>query len=259
MLTKTGLRQNQIVELTRLQSAVTIDELAIGFGVSAQTIRRDINALCDANVLRRRHGGAETIEHPINTAYDARTVINTDAKRAVARAVAAMIPDGTTIFLSIGTTPAIVAQELRGRKNLTVVTNNLNAAMALTGERSNRIILPGGEIRLPDRDFLGAEASAVFTRYRADFGIYGVGGIDRDGSLLDFHQAEIQAREAIRENARVSLLVADSSKFGRAAPALGGMIDDADHVMIEARPCDAFAPILERVAGRLQVVAEAVS
>lgn len=257
MLTKTGLRQNQIVELTRLQSAVTIDELAVGFGVSPQTIRRDINTLCDANVLRRRHGGAEMIEHPVNTAYDARTVINTDAKRAIARLACAMISDGATIFISIGTTPAIVARELRSRKNLTVVTNNLNAAMVLTVERTNRIILPGGEIRLPDRDFLGAEASALFTRYRADFGIYGVGGIDEDGSLLDFHQTEIQVREAIRENARLSLLVADSSKFGRSAPALGGMIDDADHVLIEARPDAAFAPVLERLAGRLLVASEA--
>lgn len=256
MLTKTGLRQNRIVERTRLRSAVSIEELAAEFGVSMQTIRRDINALCDANILRRRHGGAELMEHPVNTAYDARRALNTGAKRAIARAVRGMIDDGATIFISIGTTPAIVAHALQGLKNLTVVTNNLNAAMALTDERSNRIIMPGGEIRLPDRDLLSDEASAIFTRYRADFGIYGVGGIDADGSLLDFHRAEVRAREAIRENARCAILVADRSKFGRPAPALGGMMDDADHVVIEARPDADYAVALERIGDRLRVAEE---
>ncbi|QIE57930.1 DeoR/GlpR transcriptional regulator [Pikeienuella piscinae] len=259
MLTKTGLRQSQIVERTRFRNTVSIEELATEFGVSMQTIRRDINALCDANILRRRHGGAELMEHPVNTAYDARRALNTGAKRAIASAVCEMIEDGATIFISIGTTPAIVAHELHALKNLTVVTNNLNAAMALTAERSNRIIIPGGEIRLPDRDLLSDEASAVFTRYRADFGIYGVGGIDADGSLLDFHRAEVRAREAIRENARCSVLVADSSKFGRPAPALGGMIDDADHVVIEARPEADYAHILERLGERLRITEEIVT
>lgn len=256
MLTKTALRQNRIVERTRLRSAVSIEELAAEFGVSLQTIRRDINTLCDANILRRRHGGAELMERPVNTAYDARRILNTAAKRAIAGAVRGMIGDGTTIFISIGTTPAIVAHALLGLKNLTVVTNNLNAALALTDEPTNRIIVPGGEIRLPDRDLLGDEASALFTRYRADFGVYGVGGVDADGSLLDFHRAEVRAREAIRENARRSILVADRSKFGRPAPALGGMIDEADDVVIEARPDVLYAPVLERLGDRLRIAQE---
>ncbi|WP_340108358.1 DeoR/GlpR family DNA-binding transcription regulator [Pikeienuella sp. HZG-20] len=256
MLTKTGLRQHQIVERTRLRRAVTIEDLAAEFGVSMQTIRRDINALCAANILRRKHGGAELIEQPVNTAYDVRRVINAAAKDAIARAAGAMIPDGATVFISVGTTPALVARALRIRKNLTIVTNNMNAAMALTGETSNRIILPGGEMRLPDRDFLGVQATEIFGRYRADFGVYGVGGVDTDGSLLDFHQEEVQAREAIRRNARVAILVADSSKFGRPAPALGGMIDEADHVLTETRPGPGYAEILDRIAGRLHIAEE---
>ena len=257
-ISKSQLRQQRIVEKTRRVSLVSVDDLAREFGVTTQTIRRDINLLCDANILRRRHGGAELLDAPRNTAYDLRRAMHAEAKERIGDAVARMVEDGATVFISIGTTPAFVANALRHRRHLTVVTNNLNAALALSDISSNRIILPGGELRLPDRDILGEAASAVFTRYRADFGIYGVGGIDADGALLDFQETEVAAREAIRLNARQSILVADRSKFGRLAPIVGGTIHDADHVVIDARPDPAFAELLHGVDTRLHVVEENV-
>src|SRR5690606_18739544 len=116
-----------------------------------------------------RHGGAELLEATVNLDYGTREVQNARAKEAIARRAAALIPHGATVFISIGTTPAKVSEALRGRRNLIVITNNLNAAFALSGEPSNRIIIPGGELRLPDRDILGDNAEALFGRYRADF------------------------------------------------------------------------------------------
>ena len=86
---------------------------------------------------------------------------------------------------------------------------------------TNRIILPGGELRLPDRDILGEDVLAFFSRYRAEFCIFGVAGIAEDGSLLEFHAAEVRAREQIMANSQRSILVIDHSKFGRLAPAVG--------------------------------------
>ena len=166
-------RRTRIMEVARRDGRVMVDDLAAEFGVSAHTIRRDINALCETAQLRRLHGGAEVIEGKANIPYATRAVLNFEGKTQIARATAALIDDDSTIFLSIGTTPALVATALAGKNGLTVITNNLNAAMALSENASNRIILPGGELRLPDRDFLGEAAVTLFEAYRADFGIYG--------------------------------------------------------------------------------------
>ena len=249
-------RRAHILDLARRQGRVTVDGLAAALGVSAHTIRRDLNTLCDESRLRRLHGGAEYIEGRANIPYQARAVLNYGAKLAIGRAVAAIVPDGATVFLSIGTTPALVAGALARRRGLTIVTNNLNAAIALSEAEGARIVVPGGELRLPDRDLLNNDAVALFGSYRADFGIYGVGGIDADGSLLDFHEPEVRAREAIRANAREVILVADHTKFGRRAAAVGGRLADADHIVLDRPPEPPHAALLGGLRGRL-VIAEA--
>ncbi|MEM7168587.1 MAG: DeoR/GlpR family DNA-binding transcription regulator [Pseudomonadota bacterium] len=253
MSKKAHARREKIVELTRQRNLVTVEGLSRELVVSAQTVRRDINSLCRANLLRRRHGGAELFERPLNLSYDLRTTQNAEAKRSIAQAAAELIQDGTTIFISIGTTPMMVADALKTKKQLTVITNNLNAAMALSTEQSNRLILPGGEVRLPDRDILGDEVVALFNSHRAEVGIFGVAGIDEDGSLLDFHNSEVKVREKIRENCRLSILVADASKFGRAAPVVGGNISDVDRVIIDKSPQEAFAGLISELGARVEI------
>ena len=248
-------RRLQILNVARREGRVMVDALAEELSVSAHTIRRDINKLCEASKLRRLHGGAEYIDPLQNLPYRTRAVMNAQAKRTIGRCVARVVPDGASIFISIGTTPAIVAGALADKRRLTVVTNNLNAANALAATAGNRIVLPGGELRLPDRDFLGDEAVKMFDAHTADFGIYGVGGIEQDGTLVDFDTAEVRAREQIRKNCRKAILVADHTKFGRRAAARGGHLNDADFVLLDRAPDPSFQGLLTDLRGRL-VLAE---
>ena len=251
MLSKVEKRREQILGLVQRRRAVQVAELSAALGVSPQTVRRDINFLADGGALRRRHGGAALACPQTNLPYDERRTTNVDAKRAIASVAAAMIPSGATLFISIGTTPAMVAQALRGHTDLTVVTNNLHAAMALAHDRSNRIILPGGEVRLPDCDLLGDQVVELVAHYRAEFAIFGVGGIAVDGGLLDFHRGEVEVRQQMRRNARTSVLVADRTKFGRVAPAVGGNLREIDRVVVDFPPDGPFAPLLEAARDRL--------
>ena len=251
MSKKKQIRRNKIREIVLERGAVSVGALAEVLDVSKQTIRRDFDKLCEGDSLRRRHGRIELNERQLNTPFDQRAEANLVGKRNIGVAAAELIPDGATIFISIGSTPLSVARELRRRRGLTVITNNLSAAMVLSDELSNRIILPGGEVRLPDRDILGEEVLEFFGRYRADFGIFGVAGVDEDGSLLEFHSAEVRARECIRDNSKVSMLVLDSSKFGRMAPAVGENINDMDHVILDRRPDARFDTLLNDLGDRL--------
>ncbi len=254
MSSKKRKRRNEILDLMQTQKSVSVDQLVTTFGVSAQTVRRDINHLCHENLLRRRHGGADLFEKQLNLPYQQRKTTNSQAKEAIAHTAATLIPDDATVFFSIGTTPAFVAEALRARKRLTVVTNNLNVVMALSNEPTNRIIVPGGEVRLPDLDILGDEVTRFFQGYRAEFGICGVAGVAEDGALLDFHASEVRVREQIRIACETSILVLDHTKFGRVAPVVGGNLSDADRIIMDRAPDARFAPVLERVADRLTLV-----
>lgn len=251
MSAKKRSRRERITQIVKERGSVTVGSLAELLEVTTQTIRRDIDKLCEGDTLRRRHGRVELEAEHLNTPFDERAGTNLAGKRDIGEAAVELIPDGATIFISIGSTPLSVARALRRRKNLTIITNNLSAAMALSDEQSNRIILPGGEVRLPDRDILGSDVIELFGRYRAEFAIFGVAGVADDGSLLEFHSDEVRARERMRENAQVSILVLDCTKFGRLAPAAGENISDMDHVVLDRRPEAAFAPIIDALGDRL--------
>lgn len=247
-------RQRQILAEVQATGFVSIESLATMHGVTAQTVRKDVNLLCEANRLRRRHGGVEAITAAAaNIDFDTRQITNIEAKQRIGRLVAALVPSRASVLIGIGTTPEQVAVAMAAHEDLTVVTNNLNVAMALSHVQSNRILLPGGSLRLPDRDLLGPDTERLFRSFRADFGIFGVGGIDHDGTLLDFSTEEVTARLAIQESCRHTILVADHTKIGRAAPAKGGEVATIGTIVLDQPPPASLASILARSGGRLLI------
>src|SRR5690606_26117215 len=107
-----SLRQAKIVELARQQGEVTVDGLVAAFAVTPQTIRKDLNALCDRGALRRTHGGAMHPSGVENVEYEARRQIAPSEKRAIGQAAAALIPENASLFINIGTTTEAVGQAL---------------------------------------------------------------------------------------------------------------------------------------------------
>lgn len=257
MASKKSRRHDLIQQVVQEQGGVSVGALAEMFGVSMQTIRRDLDMLCDGDTLQRSHGRVELAEGRRNTPFDQRAGTNLVGKRAIANAAAALIPNGSTVFISIGSTVLSVARALHRKKELTIVTNNLSAAMALSEEVSNRIILPGGELRLPDRDFVGEEVVEFFDRYRAEFALFGTAGIGAKGELLEFHQAEVRATHRMWQNARKSILVIDHSKFGRLAPAVGGNIARIDHIVCDLPPAAPFGGLVEQLGDRITFAEDA--
>jgi DeoR family glycerol-3-phosphate regulon repressor len=249
-------RQAQIAELVRQAGFLSVDGLADRYGVTAQTIRRDLSGLCDLGLVRRRHGGVERPPGAANLAYQTRQILNQEAKEQIARTVARHVPNGASLAFSIGTTPEIVARHLTDHRDLRIFTNNLNVAMVTSSNPSFEVTIAGGRLRSGDRDILGAGTVDFFAAYKVDIGLFGVAGVDEDGTLLDFHEEEVAARQVIRENSRASFLVLDHTKFGRAAHVRGGAISDVDRVFCDRRPPEALVRQLA-YAGRDLVVCDA--
>ena len=226
-------RAEAIVELVRNSGFQRIENLSLHFNVTPQTIRRDVNSLCDLGILRRRHGGVDVPNLGENLAYTMRQVLNIDAKRAIARRVAKEVPENASLFFGIGTTPEQCALALVEHTHLRVMTNNINVAVALSSNPQCEITLAGGRIRNLDQDMVASESHNFFSRFSVDIGIYGVAGVAEDGTLLDFSSDEIQMRNQLTSHCRQRFLVLDHSKFGRSATVRGGHITDASVVFTD--------------------------
>lgn len=249
-------RQARILEIVREEGFASIEHLAGHFDVTQQTVRRVVNQLCDQGLLRRIHGGVSLPVQNQNLAYGSRQGLNPDAKRRIAQAVSHFIPDGASLMIGLGTTPEYVAQALSHRQDLRVITNNLNVAAAFARNPDIEITIAGGTLRPFDRDIIGDMAVRFFSGFKADIGIFGVGGIDEDGSLLDFYSGEVQARQAITANCRSSLLVADVSKFGRNATVRGGHLEDCQHLFTDKPLPAAFQSVAEQYTGTIHIASD---
>lgn len=212
-------RQPEILEIVRRDGKVTVEGLATHFGVTLQTIRRDLTELADAGRLERVHGGAVLPSGTINIGYEERRSLNPEAKAAIARACAARIPDDISLFLNIGTSTEAVAQELVRRRNLMVVTNNMNVANILVTNPDCEIFVTGGNLRRADGGLVGNLASETIRQFKFDLAVIGCSALDRDGDFLDFDIQEVGVSQAIIRQSRRTFLVADHSKFTRSAPA----------------------------------------
>lgn len=212
------LRQNEILQLARQKGHVDVELLSEHFDVSPQTIRKDLNVLCDTNILQRTHGGAMLPSATQNLAYQARQNMATGAKKAIGQAVAKRIPNGASVILNIGTTTEQVAHALRDHQGLMIITNNLNVANILAGNPQIELIVTAGTVRASDRGIVGASTTEMLRQFKVDHAIIGVSALDQEGSLLDYDYHEVDAARAIIDNARETILVADHEKFNRKAP-----------------------------------------
>ena len=227
-------RHPDILEIARSEGKVTVDGLADRFGVSVQTIRRDLTDLANAGRLTRVHGGAILPAGIRNIQYEERRQLNSDAKRAIARTAAGMIPNDACIFLNIGTTTEALAQELSGHENLIVVTNNINVAQILGQNQNCQLVLTGGTLRPADGGMVGDMAAAALEGFKFDLAIIGCSGVDADGDVLDFDPQEVIVSRRALARARSSVLLADRSKFTRTAPVCITALSRIDTLVTDA-------------------------
>ena len=246
-------RRAHIVDLVRRHGFVSIEALAQDLGVTPQTIRRDINDLCDDAQLQRYHGGAGLPSSVENLAYSTRQILCRDEKTRIAAEVARHIPDHASLFINIGTTTEEIAKALMGHAGLKVITNNLNVAGIMSGKADFEVIVAGGVVRSRDRGIVGEATLDLIRQFKLDFGVIGISGVDETGALLDFDYREVRVAQAIIDHSRQVLLAADHSKFGRDAMVRLGGIDQIDALFTDRPPPESWRALLEAAGVTLHV------
>jgi len=244
-------RQSEIIGIARVRGSVDVDDLAEHFLVTPQTIRRDLNVLCGDHYLRRTHGGAVFNDADVNLGYQARRHIATEAKRHIGRLAASLIPEGSSLFINIGTTNEQVAQNLKAKRELMVITNNVNVVNILLGATGIELIVAGGVVRHEDSGIVGERASDFLSQFRVDYAIIGASAIDEDGTLRDYDYREVLVARAIIKHAQSVILVADATKFQRSAPIRIADISSIQHFVTNNAPPESF--IKACAAGNVEI------
>jgi DeoR family transcriptional regulator, aga operon transcriptional repressor len=249
-------RVSAILERVAAHGSVDAGRLAGDFGVSAATIRRDLQVLEDQKLLSRTHGGAVAADVAYELPVRYRVGQHREEKLMVARRAVALLPRGPlTLGLTGGTTTHSVARLLAERVDLTVVTNALNIAAELALRPRLKLVMTGGVSRTQSYELVGPLADQALAGLNIGIAVVGVDGISARGGLTTHDEIEAHTNATmIRRSDRV-IVVADGSKVGRVCLARICSVTDVA-TLVTDRSADATALDAIRRAGAEVVLAD---
>ncbi len=193
-----------------------VDDIAAELGVSGATVRRDLAALAEAGLLARTYGGAQTGPTFTELALGERTGMQTRAKAAIAQAAADLVPTGAgTVFLDAGSTCAQLAEHLRQRDDLTIVTRGLEIAVLLATPGGPRVVVLEGEVATMSHGIVGPSVSEGLARFRFDVAFLGADAVNPLDGVGEPTLEEALTKEVAAARAARVVVLADATKVGR--------------------------------------------
>jgi DeoR family transcriptional regulator of aga operon len=207
-------RQDELRRFIQQHNRATVNEIAEHFSVSVATVRRDIEALTERGEIQRFHGGAMALRQaPPELPVLQREIEQSEEKKRIGRAAAAMIEDGETVFISSGTTALEVARNLRAHRNLTVITNSLLVINELMGSNIEVVGL-GGVLRHTEMSMIGHITEQALREVHAHKIILGIRALDLERGLTNDYLPETVTDRAILGLGGEVIVVADHTKCG---------------------------------------------
>jgi DeoR family galactitol utilization operon repressor len=205
-------REREILDLLTGDSAISVTEIGKHLGVSAVTARAGLNSLAQKGLVVRTWGGAAPAFHPDMLEHQRTRV---DEKNRIARAAAALVEDGDTIMIEAGTTTALIARYLVGKRDISIVTNNLLVLPYARSNPSLRLTLVGGDFRPNTESLVGPIALQELERFHVRRAFVGTDGFGPEKGLTTHLVEGAEIVKKMASQARETVLVADSSKYGK--------------------------------------------
>lgn len=243
-------RKQLILQRISADGKVLASELSAHFGVSEDTIRRDLRELAEGGLLVRVHGGALP-KSPVSPSYAVRREQSVPAKAAIARAAAALVRSGQVIAIDGGTTPLQVAEQFPPDLRATVVTHSLPVLNALAGRAGIELVVVGGRLL---RDSLAAVGTVTVDAYRAlraDVCVLGVAGLDVHAGVTSIDQEEAFVKRAMVDGSREVIAVASAEKLGTASPYVVAPAGSVTHLVTDKSVADEVVQPFEAAGTRV--------
>jgi len=234
-------RRALVVERLALDGFVSVADLSAELGVSDVTLRSDLDDLARAGILRRVHGGALPTTGSVREASVETTAEReADLKKRIGRRAAALVHDGDSILLDVGSTTLAVARALVARSDLTdvvVITNGLSIALALEPAIPRfTVVLTGGTLRPLQHSLVNPMVSNALDGVHVDLAVIGCTGIDDTGRVTNVNLPEAEVKRQMMDAASRRVLVADASKAGRRHLGLVGQLGEFQTWVVAGEP-----------------------
>lgn len=212
-------RRDNICELLKEKNILLISELSSILNISKATIRRDLNILAKKKRIIKTYGGAiiqstKDYEPP----YMIRSLKMIEEKRAIGKLAASLIPEGSLIFIDVGTTLLELAKNLPIDKNISVITNWLPIAEKLGGKMFSNLFLLGGKVNCREMSIIGNYPLQSLDNFNIEICFIGVGGVSIEHGITDYTFEEIEMKKRVIQRAKKKIVLADHKKFDRLAP-----------------------------------------
>lgn len=228
-------RELEIINLLKAKGGfISVTELCTLLYASESSIRRDLTSLSDKGLIRRSYGGAELITNYSDViAFPKRAYHNREAKKIIAKKAAGLISDGNIIFLDQSSSAFYLADAIKNRSSLTVITNNIEILSLLA--RSNiRVISSGGALSHENRSCLiGADAQYIFRNTLADFAFFSTKSVSDKGVISDCTREEVIVRNSMLSHAEKTVFLCDSEKYETNSPYIQCHLKDIDYFVGE--------------------------
>ncbi|MBA3825884.1 MAG: DeoR/GlpR transcriptional regulator [Ktedonobacterales bacterium] len=214
----TAERRQQIATLVAAAGRVTVAELRARFGVSEVTLRKDLIALEGEGKLQRTHGGAIILPHEVTEQdFVRREALQAAEKARIATMATTLVVDGTTIALDASTSALALARQVRGRRDLTVVTSGLRITLELAGAPGITVLMPGGQVRPEALSLVGGWGAGVLGQVHIQRAFVGAQGLTQAAGLTDVNAAEVAMKRDLVGAASEVVALVDHTKWGQAA------------------------------------------
>ena len=239
-------RRNQIVDMINRQRTVKNAQLMERFDISIETVRRDLEYLEQQGYLRRVYGGAVLVTSSGGESeYAVRTQDHLAEKNAIAEAAAALISPRDSIFLGVGTTVQSMVPHMKQLGEFTVFTNALRTAIALSDIPGCSVVLPGGQLRAKELTLSEFPSEESISHFNIDKAFIGTGGLTEAG-ITDYHIGEAKLHRQLIKNAKQSIALVDSSKFGVRAMTNLCTLQEIDVVVTDEKAPKHLINVLEK-------------
>lgn len=239
-------RKNEILNKLRAEQRVLVSELAVHYGVTEETIRRDLDKLEKEGYATKTYGGAiwgnstkTDLSHTI------RNKTNVEAKTAIAALVSQMVQDGDHLMLDDSSTALYVAKQLKDKKDLTIVTYSVEVLSELAGVEGWTIVSTGGKLKPDSMAFTGHQVAEVLSKYHVDKAILSCKGLDRDAGMTDSAESHAVSKQAMIRNAKSVILSLDDTKLDKISFVQVVPLEQLDTVVTSKKPDAAWLSAFE--------------
>ena len=233
---------------------VSMEELCKEFDISMNTVRLDVASLVKKGSIKKVYGGVCSNRENSLVPFEERKTKNSEKKRSVCRAAAKLVENGDVIYIDSGTTMMYLPEYLGNRKNVTVLTNNLNVITKAVPYENLQVICLPGILERKTNSFVSAETGKILERYNIKKAFFAATGVTENGEVTNSSSLEYEIKREAMQHSIHKYLLLDSSKYGKSALLTYAHISDMERVIADEETnhainelCERYGVFLERV------------